>query len=76
MLLDHESAVSEISVRPSGVGCGTTMTTSDDKGRLPPRKKHRKMTKAKEALAVRRNQKLEGRARKEVVMIKEGILSV
>ena len=56
-LLDHESVctVSEISVCPSGVGCGTTTTTSDDEEGLPPRKKCRKMTRSKAADVDRRD---------------------
>ncbi|XP_065911590.1 uncharacterized protein [Dysidea avara] len=44
--LDHESAVSEISLCASGVGCGTT-TSDDEEPRLPPRKKRKMMTRSK-----------------------------
>ena len=51
-LLDYEKAVSEISVCPSGVGCGTT--TDDEEGLLP-RKKRRKMIRNKAADVERRD---------------------
>ena len=49
-LLGHESAVSEISLCTSGVGCGTT-TTDDDEEFLPPKKKRRKMTRSTSAVS-------------------------